>query len=123
MFSSDRHSATKKIRNYTARAARGQCSLTTRSNLGIEIEERLQTCAQLLFDFFLAALQHVHHDMCLAAIAELYRSMSNFRDFFGGQQPHAIHQRQVSHMGILRRPARLPRMEPLFEIQKYRRLV
>ncbi len=46
------------------------------SNLRIEIKECFQTCSQLLFDLFLAALKHVHGDVSFPPILELYWSFA-----------------------------------------------
>jgi hypothetical protein len=72
-------------------------------DLGVEIEERFQACTQLLFDLFLAAFEHVHGDVGLPAILEFDRSLTYLGHNLGGQQPHAINQRQICHGMILRR--------------------
>ena len=51
----------------------------------IKIEERFQARAQLLFNLFFAAFEHVHRHVCFAAVAEFYRSLTHFHHVFGGQ--------------------------------------
>jgi hypothetical protein len=72
-----------------------------RSDLRIEIEERLQTRAQLFFDIFFAPLEHVHGYLGLPAICQLHRSLTNLHYVFRRQQSHAINQCQIRHKGIL----------------------
>src|SRR5450631_3292588 len=80
-----------------------------RSDLGIEIEERFQAGAQLLFDIFLAALEYVHGDVGFPAIREFHGSLPHLGHILRRQQPHAVDQRQICHGVILRRLSRLPR--------------
>ena len=60
--------------------ARMSCLSSAPSDFGIEIKESFQTCAQLLLDFFLAAFEHVHGDVRLSAIGQLYRRLANLDD-------------------------------------------
>src|SRR3974390_2578790 len=76
------------------------------SDFGIEIKESFQTSAQLLLDFLFAAFEHVHSDVRLPAIGEFYRRLANLDDVFRRQQPHAIYQREICHILILRRSPR-----------------
>lgn len=78
-------------------------------DLGIEIEERFQTGAQLLFDIFLAAFKHVHGDVCFPAIRQFHRRLPHLGHFLGRQQPHPVDQRKICHGLILRRSGWLPR--------------
>ena len=59
----------------------------------IKIEERFQTGLQLLFDLILAAFEHVHGDVRVAAAFQLHGCITDFRDLVGGQEPHTVHQR------------------------------
>jgi hypothetical protein len=74
-----------------------------RLDLGIEIEERLQTGTKLLLDLLFTALEDVHGDVRLSSICEFHWSLADLDHVFGGKQPHAVDQRQIRHTLILRR--------------------
>src|ERR1700739_1784680 len=84
-------------------------------DLGIEIEERLQTGTKLLLDLLFTALEQVHRDVRLASIREFHRSLADLDHVFGGKQPHAVDQRQICHTSILRRSRRPSRQCGAFE--------
>jgi hypothetical protein len=88
-----------------------------RLDLGIQIEERLQAGTKLLLDLLFTALEDVHGDVCLSSIRKFHWSLADLDHVFGGQQPHAVNQRQICHTSILRRSwLVLAPMRTLFEI-------
>jgi hypothetical protein len=54
-------------------------------NLRVEIEESLEAGFQLLLDVFLAAFEHVHGHVRVAAIFQFDRGFAHLLDFFQGQ--------------------------------------
>lgn len=74
-----------------------------RLDLGIEIEERLQTGTKLLLDLLFTALENVHGNVRLSSIRKFHWCLADLDHVFGGKQPHAIDQRQICHTSILRR--------------------
>jgi hypothetical protein len=73
----------------------------------VEVEEGFQAGLQLLLDFFLTAFEHVHRDVGFASVLELESCVTDFGDFFGWQQAHAIDECQVCHDLILNRTSDL----------------
>src|SRR6185369_16140419 len=59
-------------------------------NLRIQIEERLQTRLQLLFDIFLAALEHMHRHPSVASTLQFDLGFSHFRQVIRREQAHSI---------------------------------
>jgi hypothetical protein len=54
------------------------------SNLRIEIEKGVEAVLQLLFDFLLAAFEHVHGDVRLIPVLQFESRIPYFGDFFRG---------------------------------------
>lgn len=70
------------------------------SNLRVEIEECFETCLQLFLNLILAAFEHMHSDVRLAAIFEFYGRIPQFSNLLRGQQPQSINQRQICHVSF-----------------------
>jgi len=87
-----------------------------RLDLGIEIEERLQTGTKLLLNLLFTALEDVHGDVRLSSIREFHWSLADLDHIFGGKQPHAVDQCQICHTSILRRSRWASRPCGTFEI-------
>jgi hypothetical protein len=82
-------------------SAAGRADISPASNFRIKIKERFQAGPQLLLNFIFAAFEHVHCDVRRASILQLYGRFAYFHDFIGGQQSHAVHQRQICHSPLL----------------------
>ena len=77
--------------------AGGSGKMRRESDFRVEVEKGGQARFELLFDIFLAALENVHGDVRLVAVAKLDGSVAEFGDFVGGEQTQAVHQCQICH--------------------------
>src|SRR5579863_3175345 len=68
---------------------------------GVEIEKSIEAGLELLLDLLFAAFEYVHGDVRLASIFQLQGCIGHFGDFFRGQKPQPVNQRQVSHAAIV----------------------
>ena len=71
------------------------------SDFRVKIEKRLQARAQLFFDGFFTALEHMHCDVSFVAVCQLHGSLPDFHYILRRQQPHAVNQCQICHKKIL----------------------
>src|ERR1700731_4987365 len=83
-------------------------SLMRFSNLGIEIEERVNAHAQLPFDLFARAFQNVHRHVGLVSVGEFEGCILHLGDFTLRQEAQTVDQSQISHEPhLISRTARL----------------
>ena len=62
------------------------------SDLGIEVEEGVETSLELVFDLLAGALDGVHGDVRLVSIGQLEGCVVDFCDLALGEQPHSVDQ-------------------------------
>lgn len=61
-------------------------------DLRIEVEEGVETHAELGFDLLAAAFEDVHGDVCLIAVFEGDGCVTDLGHFVGGEQSHSVDQ-------------------------------
>src|SRR5215470_14453370 len=54
-----------------------------------------------VFQCLPCCLEDMHRNPSIASVLELHRGIPYLGDFFGGQQPHSVYQRQVRHRVIV----------------------
>ena len=65
--------------------------------LRIKVEERLDTMPQLGLYLLAASFQDVHRHLGFVAVLQRDRRSLDRLDLIRGQEPHSIHQHQISH--------------------------
>jgi hypothetical protein len=65
--------------------------------LRVEVEEGVDAHAQLSFDLFAGAFQHVHGHVGFVAVGEFERGVLHLGDFALGQEAQSVDQSQICH--------------------------